>query len=58
MMRVICTSIGSALLHFSYKYLPLSIVSTLYSLNPIFIYFIEAAYFKVYYSIDRNPSTG
>lgn len=37
------------------KYLPVSTTTTLYNIGPIFIFFIEAFYFKV--SIPRHAGT-
>lgn len=47
LIRLLCTSTGSALLHYSFKELPLSTASTLFNLNPIFVLFLENIYYKV-----------
>jgi drug/metabolite transporter (DMT)-like permease len=47
LMRLACTSTAGAMLHYSFKYLPLSTATTLFNLNPIFLYFLEFLYLKV-----------
>jgi drug/metabolite transporter (DMT)-like permease len=39
-LRIICTSGSSAIMHYCVKSLPVSIVATLYNTSPIFIYFV------------------
>ena len=48
MLRVFCTSGSLAITQYCVKYLPVSIVSTLYNTSPIFVYFVEALYYKVF----------
>lgn len=47
MLRMLCTSGASAILHYCVKYLPVSTTVALFNTSPIFIYFIEALYYKV-----------
>ena len=48
MLRVFCTGGSLAITQYCVKYLPVSIVSTLYNTSPIFVYFVEALYYKVF----------
>ena len=55
-MRCLATIAGMLSFFFAVKYLPLSTVSTLFNLNPIIIYFLEAFYFKVIAFLSRKDS--
>ena len=41
------STIYAALLHYCVKYLPVSTVASLSNTSPVFIFFVEAIYYKV-----------
>jgi drug/metabolite transporter (DMT)-like permease len=45
--RLVFSSAYAALIHYCVKYLPVSTVASLSNTGPVFIFFIEAAYYKV-----------
>lgn len=49
-IRIIYMGMGSITMYFCLKYLPVSMVATLYNTGPIFIYFIE----KVQYNVSDH----
>jgi drug/metabolite transporter (DMT)-like permease len=51
LLRMASMNLAVILMFHSLNYLPVSTASTLYNLSPIFIFFIEAAYYRVDLSI-------
>lgn len=53
-MRLFFSTTFVVVNHYCLKYLPVSTVSSLGNVGPIFIFFIEAVYYKVFGAICRN----
>lgn len=56
MGRMVLMGMGNIVLFYCLKYLPVSTAITMYNLGPLFIFFIEALYFKVPSFLCRKKS--
>lgn len=53
--RLMFSTTYALLTHYCVKYLPVSTVTTLSNTGPIFIFFVEAIYYKVSVGVCSDP---